>query len=488
MKLKFIFLLLFIFIMSCRKNDSALKIVKEPSSDQTHTELNVNLKKAKINILSSKEVLIANVDNTENYEISLVNNGNAEATGIQISNIESPFLIDSNQCLEKLAPGKQCIIKLKFSPKIASSDITEQKAEINYHDGVQNQTEPLVVKYKSVTNNVLDLSKYNIATMKLTINTSCQEKKIYGNGIHNIPIKIALDIKDNTGHLVSIPSKELMHFIQIGGGDTGSPFEVLNTNENYNYTFSKCLDSNYSVFKEVGQLYFKTQTNWSELQLTVNLKYVDKKGEVHTISSNNGDKLSVLRNPFNNSHDIFKLKRESFKYLSYNNVSKAYFALFRITPNIDSAPTLKNFVIKNIKLQSAGGSISKTIGAFSVSSRTENVHKYFFPWTDLPTFSQNHSSCKNNVFQKGHFLYVYDRLMKKENNFTGDISIKVDHDVYNYNYFDLYRQFNHNDLALVTASQLLTCKDSHEESAYTVSIHGLDKFGNEFTSNNNDKL
>lgn len=61
---------------------------------------------------------------------------------------------------------------------------------------------------------------------------------------YTIPIKINFSANDNLGSLVQIPNEELLHTVEVSGGNDGSSYSVKSFHEINDQTYLLCMNDN----------------------------------------------------------------------------------------------------------------------------------------------------------------------------------------------------------------------------------------------------
>jgi hypothetical protein len=348
---------------------------------------------ADISFKMDLDTMITNVKKPLKRMVTITNNGTADATDIKppeiVDQIGNNLVIenDNNTCLTSLKPQNNCsfIVKLN-SDSTASSDIA--KVKIKYKDGktiLNSISDP--IRYKIVAKNVLNLSKYNVKSTSLEIDTFCDDKEIYGNNLHNIPLNPKFNALDKDGNEIkSISEYDILESTQIQVRAFGNDIPVFHNNLNNEVPFpdsdyfttpktqySKCIGSSSRDDLPLNVKYFKTKIpSGQKIDLGAKIQYIDKSENITTISTqefSSRKTITVLSNPFGSElTDLFTIELKSMEKSGFSIFTPVenYFKLFKISPNIKGYPSLENTSISKFILK------SETMDIFRESNNLEN--------------------------------------------------------------------------------------------------------------------
>jgi hypothetical protein len=425
--------------------------------------------KANIEVDVGQGKLIANDGTEEIRKIIIRNKGSDAATGIKAPNIVSPLSIKSNSCSAKpLEANKTCEIEVKFSPNSPNFNASQQIA-IEYQDGTKKQNTVSTLSYMSVAKDVLNLSKYEVATSNIEVNTTCTTKKVYGNGKHGIPITSKFTASDKNGNKIEVAASDLLAAtkIQLRDGNNDvllSSLTEINKITSVKDDYSRCIDSSVAVPSQNVQ-YFKTSQSGASIVLGAKLQYVDKNGVISTVSTTESgrERIEAL-SKVNYTGDFLNSTKER---KGYWDLYADNYNLFKVSRNLSNAEKWKGlevFTVNRVTLKDIG-----------------------WPSWGFPTITCNVNLAQNqetDLIASGSFEGKFDSSAKREFDYAKIFQKKsYSGSIYTYgnNSFSL-SEFLPNDIGIaVRSTRYGAIGHGSRKIDYSLQLNGYDMYGNDFT-------
>lgn len=225
-------------------------------------------------------------------------------------------------------------------------------------------------------------------------------------------------------------------------------------------------------------LYFSTGSQHSKLQLTAKLKYYDNHGKIQTIQSTDGDMIEVLSNPFKIGHDDTQIFKMNFvKELRDHDLT---FHFYGLVPNLNKYPTLSNALYTHVWI---------------TSQFYKDINLKLDPITKIQMYSDKYtayknsdskqtSNCDKNKIGLLHFIYTHDI----NHDYYMNIPEKDGSKRAYFNYKDNLLALDSNSLGLATLTIRGAGCFNHLPFTYVLYTSGIDKYGNEFRTQNESRF
>ena len=427
--------------------------------------------KAQLKIDLGNDILIANKAKSEIRPITVENIGNGDASAIVIPSVPSPFSIEKNDCYNKvLKQDEKCTFNVKFDPKDIIDKVQKQDIVIKYSDGKNILETKSSLKYMSVDDDVLNLSKYQIMTSSIEVDVACNKKQIYGNRKHSIPIISKFTATDENGKLI-IPANEALLAatkiqLRLSNNDVTLPSgtnEILPNKDEY----SRCIDSSVEVPSQ-NVKYFKTGESGAPIVLAAMVQYVDKNGVISKVSTTESGRVRIeaLRKE-NYEGSFLSLTQEGAKG-NPGFYSNGY-SLIRVSRNVSEAEKwkgLETFKINYVTMTDTYWDEKPTTGRVEVDlvkNKETDIAKFV-----KNKFSTGRNFATINVFQKKYFS-------------STDVNYLIDGWGFNLG------TFLPNDIGIgvkSVTSGVISHRSAYIHN-YTLKLEGYDMYGNDFAFTGN---
>jgi hypothetical protein len=96
-----------------------------------------------------------NLTDNVDQAFTVTNEGDADATAVQVGGVGGQFSIMANDCAETLAPRSSCEVQVRFDPDLFGDAQTELRVAFQDHGMATSVTRPIVGRGVGVTGNLL---------------------------------------------------------------------------------------------------------------------------------------------------------------------------------------------------------------------------------------------------------------------------------------------------------------------------------------------
>jgi hypothetical protein len=448
----------------------------------------VTIGKSDISISNIPDALLSGANKTSERIYTIKNSGSAKATNIILPTFIKPLSNGGTTCTKELDSGDSCTFKVIFNPMGDSKiDQKDYYFEISFMDGIDIKKVVSKISFKSISNNILNLTQYNVSSASIQIDTPCNKKEIYGNGVHNIPLVPTFNATDENGRTISLSLDEIIAATQVQVVNGGISTDI-NTVKYTADKYSKCMDGT-SVNSELKALFFTTSLSGQKLDIGAKITYIDKSGKTISVSTDNYQagrvNINSLDNPLTKASgdSYFSMGIVSDKYIG-SLITRDNYRLFKISPDTKNFPTLDGLSdLTQVRVTSL--TYNKSSGLLKVEyteSQVPNATNYMMP---IHGFI---GAIKGDCMRRYYTGYFVSGKLKSNNidiinvkkigSYASDANLSL-------------AAIGKNDFAFasITDSCLPGWVGNYQWSTpFTFEIFGLDSFGNPFKSINNSEF
>ncbi len=443
--------------------------------------------KSDVSISNIPDILLSSANKSTERIYTIKNNGTAKAANIILPSFIKPLSNGGTTCAKELDAGDSCTFKVIFNPMGGNKiDQKDYYFEISFMDGNDIKKVVSKISFKSISNNILNLTQYNVSSASIQIDTPCNKKEIYGNGAHNIPLVPTFSATDENGRTISFSLDEIIAATQVQVVNGGISTDI-NTIEFKANKYSKCIDGT-SVNSDLKALFFKTNLSGQKLDIGAKITYMDKSGKTISVSTDNYQagrvNINSLDNPLTkaSADSYFSMGIVSDKYIG-SLITRDNYRLFKISPDTKNFPTLDGLSdITQVRVTSM--TYNKSSGLLNVNytesqvPNTPNTPNYLMP---IHGFI---GAIKGDCMRRYYTGYFVSGKLKSNN--VDIITVKKIGSYASEANLSL-AAIGKNDFAFasITDSCMPGWVGNYQWSTpFTFEIFGLDSFGNPFKSIN----